>query len=95
MSKQSIIERRIVLYAGRVQGVGFRLTTQHAATGSTVTGYVRNLADGRVELVCEGPANELDRFLAEVDARLGHFVASTQTSREAARGEFQDFSIRR
>ena len=47
-------ERRRVVFSGRVQGVGFRFTCQSLARGFDVAGYVRNLADGRVELVAEG-----------------------------------------
>ena len=43
-----------ILYEGRVQGVGFRYTTKSVANGFEVTGTVRNLTDGRVELVAEG-----------------------------------------
>ena len=43
-----------VLYSGRVQGVGFRYTTQALAAGHPIAGYVRNLPTGEVELVAEG-----------------------------------------
>src|SRR6187455_864933 len=49
-------ERRRVWYEGRVQGVGFRYTARGLAGGFPVSGYVRNLDDGRVELVAEGDA---------------------------------------
>ena len=58
-------ERREVLYAGHVQGVGFRYTVQRLARGYSVTGFVRNLSDGRVELVVEGESGEVDGFLEE------------------------------
>ena len=50
-------------YEGRVQGVGFRLNASRTATGYEVTGTVRNLPDGRVELVAEGEEEELRAFL--------------------------------
>ena len=55
-----------VVYSGRVQGVGFRYTAQHLAAGYAVAGYVRNLPDGDVELVAEGEADEVQRFLDSV-----------------------------
>ena len=50
--------------AGRVQGVGFRAHTQRAATGLGLTGYVRNLADGRVDGEAQGPPAAIDAFVA-------------------------------
>ena len=52
-----------VYYSGRVQGVGFRYTAQGLAADYTVAGYVRNLPNGDVELVAEGPADQVDAFL--------------------------------
>ena len=49
---------------GLVQGVGFRWWTRRAALGLGLTGYASNLADGRVEIVAEGPRIECDRLLA-------------------------------
>jgi acylphosphatase len=51
-----------VVYAGHVQGVGFRFTVRALAPGFEVTGTVRNLPDGRVELVAEGDRAELEAF---------------------------------
>lgn len=53
-------------YSGNVQGVGFRYTVKNVAMGYEVTGQVRNLADGRVELVVEGDREELTAFLQAV-----------------------------
>ena len=55
-----------VFYEGRVQGVGFRYTARRAAAGFDVAGYVRNLPDGRVELVAAGDEEEVDGFLEAV-----------------------------
>jgi acylphosphatase len=56
-----------VFYSGRVQGVGFRYTTKQLAAGFDVTGWVRNLPDGRVELlVIADDAAEVDAFLTEL-----------------------------
>lgn len=56
-----------VLYEGRVQGVGFRYTTKQIAMGFDVVGWVRNLADGRVELQIEGDSDEVEDFLTELE----------------------------
>jgi acylphosphatase len=57
---------RRVYYSGRVQGVGFRWNAKHLAAGFEVTGQVRNLADGRVELCVRGPAEEVTEYLRAV-----------------------------
>jgi acylphosphatase len=57
---------RQIFYEGRVQGVGFRFTVKQIARGFDVTGWVRNLEDGRVELQAVGEASEVDAFLAAI-----------------------------
>jgi acylphosphatase len=55
-----------VFYEGHVQGVGFRFTVRHIAKGFDVTGWVRNLPDGRVELRVTGDEEEVRAFLDQV-----------------------------
>ena len=87
-------ERRRVHYGGHVQGVGFRLTATSVAGRHDVTGYVRNLADGRVEMVAEGRSGELDRFLADVAAAMDWAIADVKVERLPATGEFSRFRVR-
>ena len=87
-------ERRHVTYSGQVQGVGFRYTSMCVARGHDVTGWVRNLPDGRVEIVAEGAAAELDRFLSGVASALGGYIAATQVEIGTASGEFGGFGVR-
>jgi acylphosphatase len=87
-------QRRQVFYSGRVQGVGFRYTTTNIAARFDVVGFVRNLPDGRVELVAEGTQEELTAFLNEVSERMEHYIRSTAVDRRAATGEFHNFTIR-
>lgn len=65
-----------ILYSGRVQGVGFRYSTKQIASGFEVTGSVKNLPDGRVELLaCAQDAEELEAFLAAIDeSSLGSLI---------------------
>ncbi|MCU0787102.1 MAG: acylphosphatase [Verrucomicrobia bacterium] len=85
-----------IWYSGRVQGVGFRITTCRAAAGYEVTGMVRNLPDGRVELVAEGSREELEAFRQGVrDAGLGGFIRSEQVRWAEATGEYRGFEIGR
>ena len=55
-----------VLYEGNVQGVGFRWSVRDAAKGFDVTGWVRNLPDGRVELQVTGDDDEVRAFLERI-----------------------------
>jgi acylphosphatase len=87
--------RAQVFYSGRVQGVGFRYTARQLAHGFEVVGYVRNLADGRVEMLIEGEEEEVKRFLKAVGASdLGVYIRHETVSWETPTGEFRDFSIR-
>src|SRR6185295_8662665 len=77
-----------IYYEGRVQGVGFRYTTTSVARGFEVTGTVRNLPDGRVELVAEGERSELDVFRQAIqDAGLAGLIRHEDVSWGEARGE--------
>jgi acylphosphatase len=67
--------RMTVLYSGPVQGVGFRYTVKQVAMGFEVTGTVRNLPDGRVEVVAEGDRAELESFREAIrDSGLGSLI---------------------
>ena len=78
--------RKHVYYTGHVQGVGFRATTADVARGFGVAGFVRNLPDGRVELVAEGEPAAVGDFLAAVAGRLGDHVDDARESDEPPRG---------
>jgi acylphosphatase len=86
--------RTQVYYSGTVQGVGFRWTAMRAAAGHAVAGYVRNLPDGRVEVVAEGSAAEVAAFLAELAERLGDYISGQAVTQGPATGEFDGFDIR-
>lgn len=83
-----------IFYSGRVQGVGFRYTVRTVAAGFEVTGTVRNLADGRVELVAEGTKAELEAFRAAIpDAGLAANIRQEDVEWSDARNEFRGFEI--
>ena len=92
-SGDSIVRRRAV-YSGRVQGVGFRARTVHAARRFTVAGWVRNRVDGGVELVAEGPRGEVDGFLGEVALRMAGNIERIETFEEQPVGDLQGFSVK-
>lgn len=85
--------REYVRYRGRVQGVGFRYTCVRLAEGFAVTGRVRNLPDGDVELEAQGAADEVRRFL---DAIAEHFranIRSAETTPRPLRRDEDGFEI--
>ncbi len=63
-----------VAYRGRVQGVGFRFTTLEISRNFDVSGYVRNMPDGSVELEAEGAPATVDAFLESVADRLASSI---------------------
>lgn len=85
-----------MFYSGHVQGVGFRYTAKTVATGFEIAGIVRNLPDGRVELVAEGSRAELEAFRAAIlDAGLAGFIRDEQVTWADAKNEFRGFEITR
>lgn len=87
------IVRKRVLYAGRVQGVGFRYTTHELAAGYPVAGYVRNLPSGEVELMAEGEADSVQAFLDAVARRMANYIANTIVQDAVPSGQ-RGFQIR-
>jgi acylphosphatase len=85
--------RRTVRFAGTVQGVGFRFATERIARRFAVTGYVRNLSDGRVETAAEGAPAEIDRFLEAIDEAMAGYIRDRQVEDSPATGEFNGFRI--
>ena len=87
--------RRRLIYRGHVQGVGFRYTTASIARRHSVTGFVRNLPDGTVELVVEGQGAAVDAVLADVAAAMQGHIASVDESEPTSGEIFRTFEIRR
>lgn len=87
-------KRMQIYYGGSVQGVGFRYAVKKVASGYEVTGTVRNLTDGRVELIAEGTPEELESFRVGIrDAGLEHFIKTEEVSWTEAKNEVRGFEI--
>ncbi|MBM3123063.1 MAG: acylphosphatase [Chloroflexi bacterium] len=91
-----MVEKRVHIYVtGVVQGVSFRYYTLQEAVRSGVSGWVRNLPDGRVEAIAEGDEAGVDRLVEWCHqgpraARVEHVEVLPETPT----GEFQGFRIR-
>jgi acylphosphatase len=89
------IARRFVI-SGRVQGVGFRWFTKDVAVREGLTGWVRNLPDGRVEALAEGETAAVARLEQALHGGPpGARVHTVNATAESPTGGFQDFSIAR
>ena len=83
-------------FSGHVQGVGFRFTAIDIADRFPgIVGFVRNLRDGRVELVAEGPEAQVDEFVAAVANAMAPYIHGVEKKQLPATGEFRDFRVAR
>jgi acylphosphatase len=88
------MKRMHVYIAGHVQGVFFRAYTQETAQSFNLTGWVRNLSDGRVETVFEGSEAAVDAMLKWCKKGPPHaMVKEVHVQEEPATGEFREFQI--
>ncbi|MEN6623339.1 MAG: acylphosphatase [Smithella sp.] len=90
-----IMKRLHVYISGLVQGVSFRAATKKTATGFNITGWVRNMEDGRVEAVLEGADEDVEKMIAwcKVGPRSAQ-VTNIVITREHYTGSFNDFAIK-
>jgi acylphosphatase len=82
-----------VVYTGRVQGVGFRYRAVEIARDFPVSGWVKNLPTGQVELWAEGNEDQVNAFLAAIRGNWGSFIRSEQADWEPATGRFHSFDV--
>ena len=85
--------RAHIHFCGTVQGVGFRYTTVSFARQFLLTGWVKNLSDGSVEIIAEGPRERIEGLLSGLKEQFGSFIRDQHIEWVEARGEFDKFSI--
>lgn len=82
-----------IYYSGRVQGVGFRFTVQRCAHPLGLKGWVKNLPDGRVEILAEGPEEKIEQLCRKVEEDFQGYIRAKEMDSVEAQGQFQDFKI--
>ena len=88
------MERLTAYFTGTVQGVGFRYTTLRLANRrERITGTVRNLPDGRVLLIAEGPKPDIQALLQDVSRAMSGYIRQIDSRLGPATGEFHRFSV--
>jgi acylphosphatase len=83
-----------VFFSGRVQGVGFRYQTLQVAKEFEVSGWVANLADGRVQLEAEGRAQEVRDFVQAVQERLEGNIRKVEQLNDTRTPQYAGFTMR-
>jgi acylphosphatase len=84
---------RLVTFWGGVQGVGFRATAAAIARRHPVRGWVRNLPDGRVEMLVDGDEDAIQGFIAAVRARMAHHIDKLTVEEHAVSEPLEGFHI--
>jgi acylphosphatase len=90
----SEIHHETVFFTGRVQGVGFRYTTLQVAKEFEVSGWVKNMPDGRVHLEAEGTPQTVKAFIAAVEERMHSHIRKTERQGAKRLPQFVGFEIR-
>ena len=82
-----------IIFSGRVQGVGFRYTAHRMAALHRLTGYVRNLPNGTVEMLAQGPARDIDDCIRDIQDSLAGYVRETRAVEVPPDPTYTDFRI--
>lgn len=93
MNEKLEISRFRIVYTGRVQGVGFRWNVKDVSESFEVTGFVRNLSDGTVELWVEGEKAEARKMIDAVEDKLRDYWHSKVEDEREGEPQYEDFSI--
>ncbi|MCF7974888.1 MAG: acylphosphatase [Phycisphaerae bacterium] len=83
-----------LIFIGRVQGVGFRYTAYRIAGGYDITGFVRNLPDGTVEMLIQGPESDLRNCIEEIQEYFGRSIREIKAADITPDPRHRDFRIR-
>jgi acylphosphatase len=82
-----------VTFTGRVQGVGFRYTTRRIAGRYTISGFVRNLPSGAVEMLAQGPAEQVEACIDDIRRSFADSIRDAQIELVPYNSRYTDFQI--
>jgi acylphosphatase len=82
-----------IVFAGRVQGVGFRFTAHRIAGHYGLTGWVHNLPDGAVEMVAQGSEKDIDDCIRDIDESFAGYIRETNVEEIPSDPTRLDFKI--
>ena len=84
---------RRVIFFGQVQGVGFRFTAHRVAAHHGLTGWVRNVRDGTVEMVAQGASQDIDECIRNIEDSFRGYVTQTKIDEISPSPQYRDFKI--
>ena len=84
---------RHITFIGQVQGIGFRFTAHRIANRYRLTGFVRNLPDGNVEMFAQGDAGDIDDCIEDIKATFAGYVRQTLIVEIPPDPKYKDFRI--
>ena len=82
-----------MIFVGRVQGVGFRYTAFHTANRYGLTGFVRNCPDGTVEMLAQGPADDITACIRDIEKSFPGYIRETKTEETPLNPKHIEFKI--
>ena len=84
---------RHIIFIGQVQGVGFRFTALDVANRYQLTGLVRNLPNGFVEMIAQGPSDDIDNCVRDIEESFSSYIKETKIEEVAFDPQYKDFKI--
>ena len=82
-----------IIFAGQVQGIGFRFTALSVANHYKLTGFVRNLRNGGVEMLAQGQPDDIDKCVQEIKNTIGSYIAEVKIEDATFDPQYKDFKI--
>ena len=82
-----------IIFTGRVQGIGFRFTALDTANRLDLVGTVRNLPNGTVEMMAQGPAQDIDDCIRNIEQSLESYIKQTKIEEIPLNPQYKDFGI--
>ncbi|MGA1980341.1 MAG: acylphosphatase [Sedimentisphaerales bacterium] len=82
-----------IIFTGQVQGVGFRFTAFNIANRYQLTGFVRNLLDGTVEMFIQGPVGTVDDCIRDIEEDFSGYIREIKIEETPPNPQYKDFKI--